>query len=329
MRMIAGLKEISHGEIFLDERRLNDVPPNERDVAFLSHGYTPYPRMPVYENIALGLRRRKFAETEIKKRILSVAEVLGLDKELEARSHSLSDEKRQLTGLACAMARQPKVYLFDEPFAGFQASTQPRGRAEIRKLYQRASATIIYATHDPMEAMALGERTLVLDGGVVQQDGDARTLFDEPANLFVASFFGEPPMNLVHGTLKQERDSLLFSEAGDGTIAISLPISRFPGAKELSSKPIVLGVRPEDIEIASSPDGADLAATRFRATVERAEPRGTQTDLYVQTGTHELICRSRHWVDQREGGHRFQFQIQLEKVHLFDPVSGRRITPEP
>ena len=249
LRMIAGLAEISQCEILQDDRRINDVPPADRDLALVSHDYAPYPGMPVYENLAFGLERKGFAKTEIDKRVLAAAEILGLQEQLQRRPQSLSDEERQLVALARAMGSQPKVFLFDEPFSFLQSEARRRGRAEIKKLHQRLPATMIYATHDPVEAMALGERTVMLDHGVVQQDGNVQAAYDNPANLFVAKFAGVPPMNLVHGTLKPDRDSLLFSEAGDGTIAVRLPLSRFGGAKDFLGKPIVLGVRPEEIEI--------------------------------------------------------------------------------
>jgi multiple sugar transport system ATP-binding protein len=329
LRMIAGLDEIAQGDVLVDDRRLNDVPPNERDVAFVSNGHAPYPSMSVYENIAVGLKNRKFAETEIRKRVTSVAEILGLTPKLEGRSGSLSDEERQRVALARAMVRQPKIYLFDEPFAGLPPDARARGRGEVMKLHQRSSATVIYATHDPLEALALAARTVVMDAGVIQQDAPAHAVYDEPANLFVAKFFGEPPMNLIHGTLKQERDAVTFSEAGDGTIAVALPAAGSPGAGELAGKSVVLGVRPEEIEIVPAAEGAGRPATGFRGLVERAEPVANETVLFVQTGAHELICRSRRWSGQGDAGHRFQFEIQLGKARLFDPVSGRRIVAEP
>jgi multiple sugar transport system ATP-binding protein len=146
--------------------------------------------------------------------------------------------------------------------------------------------------------------------------------------LFVAKFAGAPPMNLVQGTLKQERDSLLFSEAGDGTIAIRLPIARFAAAEDFSGKPVVLGIRPEDIEMGSSPGGTERTPTSFRALVDRVEPRGSESDLYLLTGAHELICRSRSWNEPGQGGHRSQFEIRVEKAHLFDPASGQAIMQE-
>jgi multiple sugar transport system ATP-binding protein len=326
LRLIAGLEEITRGDILLDEHRINNVPARDREVAFVSHGHRLYPSLSVYRNIELALERQKFAAAEIRKRVGAVAEMLGIEKLLEANPKSISDEDRQRIALARVMVRQPKVYLFDDPFRGLQPDARMRGRAEIAKLHQRSSTTILYATNDPTEAMALGERTVILDRGGVQQDAAARVVFDAPANLFVARFFGEPPMNLVHGTIKQERDRVLFAESGEGTIAVPLAASRFPGAQELAGKPVVLGFRPGDIEMAA--EGADRSAATFRALVERTEARGAETDLYLQTGAHELICRSRRWAEQIEGGHRFQFEIQLGKAHLFDPDSGDRIMAE-
>jgi multiple sugar transport system ATP-binding protein len=320
LRLIAGLDQATGGDILLGERRINEVAPNERDLAFVAADYAPYPGLSVYENLALGLQRRKFAEAEIRKRILGVAQILGLREPLD-RKPGVDSEERQLIAFARAMVLQPKVFLFDEPFSGLDSAARGRGRAEIKKLLQRMPAPMIYATHDPVEAMAMGERTVVLEQGRVQQDGPVQAIYDAPANLFVAGFAGSPPMNLIHGTVKQERDSLLFTEAGDGTIAIRLSISA-----EYAGKPIVLGIRPEDVEIAAA--GAERSATSFKALVDRIEPRGAETDLFLQTGGHDLVCRSRRWIDPGEGGRRFQFEISLEKMQLFDPVSGYRIMAE-
>jgi multiple sugar transport system ATP-binding protein len=326
VRLIAGLADVSQGDILFDERRINDVPPKDRDVAFLSHNYTPYPAMTVSQNLAIGLERRKFAAAEIKKRVAAVAETLGLHDQLPAKPQSLTPEQRQLVGLARAMVRQPRVYLFDEPFADLEPAAAGRGRAAIAELRQRSSATILYSTSDPAEALAFGARTVILEGGGVQQDAGAQAIFDEPANLFVAKFFGDPPMNLVHGTLKLERDAVAFSEAGDGTIALRWPASPFSGVKELLGAPIVLGFRPQAVEMA--PEEVSRSSNAFRALVERAERRGAETDLYLRTGAHELICRSHRWAVQGDTGHRLHFEIELGKTHLFDAVSGARIMSE-
>jgi len=324
IRMIAGLEKISQGDILLDERCINDLPPKDRDVGFLSHDYMPYPGMSVYRNVAIGLERRKFADIEIRKRVANVTETLGLQDHLAADPGGLSAEQRRLVGLARVMVRQPKVYLFDEPFGKLDRGVAIRGRAAIAELRQRSSATMLYATSDPMEALAFSARTVVMEGGVVQQDDEAQAVFDDPANLFVAKFFGEPAMNLVHGILRQERDGIMFSETGEGTIAIRLPASHFGAAAGLVGQPVVLGFRPDAVKITSSPGHKERPGATFRALVERSESRGTETDLYLRTGAHELVCRT---CDLAEGGgHRFQFEIDLEKVRLFEAASGRRLT---
>jgi multiple sugar transport system ATP-binding protein len=328
VRIIAGLEDISPGDILFDDRRSNDLPAKDRDVAFLSHDYAPYPGLSVYENLAIGLKRRQFGENEMRKRVMAAAEALAMQDRLEAAAKSLPAAERRFLGLARVMVRQPRVYLFDQPFAGLQPLDASRGRAEIVRLHQRSSGTIIYATPDPAEALALGARTVIIESGVVQQDAGAQSIYDSPANLSVAKFFGDPPMNLVNGTLKQERDGLVFVEAGEGTIALHLPGSHFGAAAELVGKSVVLGFRPEAITVAASTAPAGRSGTAFRALVDRTEARGGQTDLYLQTGSHELVCRTADWRNH-SGGSRLQFQIQLEKGHLFASENGRRVTPAP
>jgi multiple sugar transport system ATP-binding protein len=327
IRAIAGLDGLSKGEIFFDDRRIDTLAPKDRDVALLNHGYTPYPRLSVFDNLAIGLRQRNFAKTEIKKRITAVAADLGLERQLEANAKSLSAEHRQIVGLARAMVRQPKVYLFDEPFAGLEPRAERRGRGEIVKLHQRSSSAIIYATSLPAEALAFGERTVVITDSVIQQDDLAQNIYHAPANLTVARFFGDSPMNLVTGRLKEERNGLVFSEAGDGTIAIRLPLDRFASAKEFVGKPVVLGFRPEDIAVESSIESGKDDGEGFRALVEWAEQHGSRTDLYLQTGAHTLIGSSLSPAPPLKSGNRLQFRVSLEKAHLFDAENGRRVTP--
>ena len=324
VRLIAGLDDVSGGEILFDDRPVNSLAPKQRDVVVVAQDYTPYPRLSVFENLAIGLRRRNFAETEIKKRISAVSAILGLEAQLEENADSLQIGRQRLVDLARAVVRQPGVYLFDEPFSDLDPAAARRGRAEIVNLHQRSSATIVYATTSAAEAMAFSQRTVVLSHGVVQQDGPAQTIYDQPANLTVASFFGDPPMNLVAGTLRQERSGVIFSETGDGTITVPLPPARFPDASSLMGKPVILGFRPEDIEIDDSSETGRPGG--FRALVERAEPSRAETDLYLNTGAHSLIARSRRWGQGGGGGHRVQFAIALEKAHLFDPETGGQVT---
>lgn len=322
VRLIAGLVDASSGDILFDDRRINDLAPKDRDIAFLANDYEPYPRLSVHENLAIGLKRRQFAETEIKKRISSVAEALQIQNRLETSGSSIAPAERPFIGLARAMVRQPRLYLFDRPFADLDSFDASRGHAAIAALPQRSSATIIYATSDPSEALALGTRTVVIADGMVQQDADAQTVYDSPANLTVAKFFGEPPMNLVRGTLKGERDGIVFVEAGEGTISVNLPSPGFDAATGLAGTQVVLGFRPESIEIAS-PEGANRLGLGFRAVVGRVEPRGAQTDLYLRTGAHELVARVARWAEG--GGRRLQFVLDLQKAALFDPETGLRM----
>jgi len=323
VRMIAGLDDVSKGDVFIGDRRANDLPPKDRDIAMVSQDYAPYPRMSVYENLSFGLKRRRFPSAEIKKRVQAAAGIVGLEELLESKPQSLSSTHRQRVALARAIALQPKVFLFDEPLANLEAKTRGEMRNQIAKLHQRLQATMIYATHDPVEAMALGGRIVVVNDGVIQQDGTALSLYDEPANSFVAEFLGAP-FNLVEGTLKQDRDSLVFSERDDGTIEMRWPISEFLEARDLLGKPVLLGIRPEDITVAQSskPEGSPGS---FRAIVELVEMIGAEENVYLQTGAHRLVCRTGRSVDQREAGHRLKFELNPPKVCLFDPISGRRV----
>jgi multiple sugar transport system ATP-binding protein len=329
VRLIAGLEEASQGDLLFDDRRVNAIPPTDRDVALVTNDYVPYPRLSVFENLAIGLRRQKFAETEIKKRIGSVASALGFEAGPGGNAAQLSREQQIFLSLARAMVRQPKVYLFDEPFADLEPPAARRGRAEIVKLHQRSSATIVYARTAPAEALALGQRTIVLVDGAVQQDGIAQNIYNAPANLAVARFFGDPPMNLVPGTLKLERNVVVFSETGDGTISVPLSANQFAEANNFVGKPVVLGFRPEDVETDSTLSDGRHAAGSFRALVERAEPNGSGADLYLQTGAHAVVAGSQRPGEVEGGGHRRQFRIKIEKAHLFDPETGLRVTQEP
>jgi multiple sugar transport system ATP-binding protein len=323
VRMIAGLDPVSKGDIFIGDRRVNDVPPSDRDVALVSHDHVPYPRLSVYENLAFALERRKFPGAEVKKRVLAAAEIVGLQELLESRPQSLSRPQGQRLAFARAIALQPKVFLFDEPLANLEAGARGQMRNLIAKTHQRLQATMIYATHDPVEAMALGGRLVVVNNGAIAQDGTALSLYDEPANSFVAEFLS-PPMNLVRGILKLDRDSLIFREQDDGTIEVRWPVSEFPAAQDLGGKAVVLGLRPEEISVSeSTPPKASSGS--FRAIVENVEIFGSEIDIHLQTGAHTLLCRASRTTEQPEAGRRLQFELNADKVRLFDPISGVRL----
>jgi multiple sugar transport system ATP-binding protein len=324
-RAIAGLDAISGGEIFLGERRINDVPPHQRGVAYIAHDFVPYPRLSVRENISLGLELRKFGKGEADKRIQEAAELLELKTFLESEPEDLSAEQRHRLALARAIVQQPKVYVFDEPLAGLSRDGQRRARAEIAKLRERSTATIVYATANGAEALASGGRVVFLEGGAIHQDAEARMLLEMPATLSVAEFLGDPPMNFIQGTIETDRDGLVFSESGEGTIALRIPAATFRDESAIIGKTVVLGIRPDDLEIAgaSAPKG-----TTFRALIDRIELKGAESDLYLRTGAHHLICRSQSWGEPGEGGRRAEFAVDLAKVHLFDALTGYRITAQ-
>jgi multiple sugar transport system ATP-binding protein len=324
LRMIAGLEEISKGDIYIGDRRVNDVPPKDRDIAMVFQNYALYPHMSVYDNLAFGLKLRKYPKAEIKKRVADAAGILGIEELLDRKPKALSGGQRQRVAVGRAIVRQPKVFLFDEPLSNLDAKMRVQMRAEITKLHQRLQATMIYVTHDQIEAMTMGDRIVVMNNGIVQQTDTPLALYNRPANLFVAGFLGSPPMNFINGTLKHDHDSLVFSEIEGGTIQVRLAMQDRPGAREFLDKSMLLGIRPEDIELAqfSSKDGLTGS---FPAIVDIVEPMGAETNFYLQTGAHTVVCRSQRALDHREAGHRLQFEMNLNKVHLFDPHSGQRV----
>ncbi len=324
LRMIAGLEEISRGDIFIGERRVNDVAPKDRDIAMVFQNYALYPHMSVFENMAFGLKLRKFPKAEIKKRVQDAAAILGIEDLLERKPKALSGGQRQRVAVGRAIVRQPKVFLFDEPLSNLDAKMRVQMRTEITKLHQRLQATMIYVTHDQVEAMTMGDRIVVMDKGLVQQNDAPLKLYHEPVNLFVAGFLGSPPMNFIHGTLKETKGALVFSEMEGGTIEVRLDANERPGAREFVGKSMLLGIRPEDIEVAQFARGQETAGS-FPAIIDLVEPMGAETNLYLQTGAHTIVCRSQKALDHREAGHRMQFEMNLPKAHLFDPESTLRI----
>ena len=331
LRMVAGLEEISKGDIFIGEKRVNDVPPKDRDIAMVFQNYALYPHMSVYENMAFGLKLRKFPKAEIQKRVSEAAEILGLGELLERKPKALSGGQRQRVAVGRAIVRQPKVFLFDEPLSNLDAKMRVQMRTEIIKLHQRLQATMIYVTHDQVEAMTMGTRIVVMDAvvnpetglkeGVIQQIDAPLKLYNEPANLFVAGFLGSPPMNFLKGTLRRDGDEVVFKEMRGGAVELNLGVR--PPAHAYIGKEVTLGIRPENCDLVR--DGKPLSKNSFQAVVDIVEPMGAETYFYLQTGAHTVISRSHALVDQREAGHRLIFEMQAERAHLFDPVTGLRI----
>ena len=323
LRMIAGLEDISRGEILIDGRKVNDVPPKDRDIAMVFQSYALYPHMSVYDNMAFGLKLRKYPKAEIKKRVTEAAAILGIESMLERRPKALSGGQRQRVALGRAIVRQPKVFLFDEPLSNLDAKMRVQTRTELVKLHQRLEATMIYVTHDQVEAMTMGSRIAVMKDGLLQQIDAPLKLYNEPKNLFVAGFLGSPAMNFIHGRFTTEGDHLIFKETAEGSIRCSFRERERPGLKAYVGKEVILGVRPEDIEL-DSPSNVATGET-FPAVVDLVEMMGGETNLYLQTGSHLVICRSQAMLEQREVGQRLQFRLKTARAHVFDPVSTERI----
>ena len=324
LRMIAGLEEISEGDIYIGDGRVNDVPPKDRDVAMVFQNYALYPHMSVYDNLAFALKLRKYPKAEIKTRVAAAAAILGIKPLLGRKPKALSGGQRQRVAVGRAIVRQPKVFLLDEPLSNLDAKMRVQMRTEIIKLHQRLQATMIYVTHDQVEAMTMGDRIVVMNNGVVQQTDTPLKLYNEPANLFVAGFLGSPPMNFIKGTLQQEGDVLLFSEIEGGTIRCKWPAEERPDAREFIDQPLLLGIRPEDIELAQS-GNVEKSRASFPAIVDIVEPLGAETNLYLQTGAHTVVCRSQRALGHGEAGRRLRFELDSTRAHLFEPSSGRRV----
>ncbi len=327
LRMIAGLEKVSAGDITIDEKRINDMAPHKRDVAMVFAGDSLYPHMTVRENIAFGLKRRRFGKSEIKKRVEDAGNVLGIEQYLEKTPSECPMPVRQRVAIARAVARQPQVFLYDHALANLEPGSRGELRNEIVKLHERLQITTIVATADSSEAMSMAETIVLLDENGLQAIGTPRALYEQPENMIIAKSLGDPPMNFVRGELKLDRGGLRFSEAEGGTIQIDLAkFERFEIARSFVGKSVFLGVRPEDIEVASLGGGkGGNSIGNFRAIAERVEPFGPQTDVYFSTGAHSGTSRSSGLLDRSEAGRRMEFVVNLEKVCFFDQSTEKRI----
>jgi len=328
LRLIAGLEEISRGRISIDGRVVNDVEPKDRDIAMVFQNYALYPHMTVYENMAFGLKLRKFSKPEIARRVKEAAENLGLTPYLDRKPKALSGGQRQRVAVGRALVRQPKAFLFDEPLSNLDARMRVQMRTETSKLHTRLASTMIYVTHDQVEAMTMGDRIAVMNEGVIQQIADPISLYQQPLNLFVAGFIGSPPMNFFRGKLVRRDGGLFFEEEkNDGVI----PSEKFavrvaqPQATRLMAhidKSIVLGIRPESI--ATWTPGAATVNEEVHAFVEVVEPMGAETYLYLRMGAHSFVARvqahERFLVDEK-----IVLSFDLAKAHFFDSGTEARI----
>ena len=315
LRMIAGLEPISEGTLSIAGRVVNEVAPKDRDIAMVFQNYALYPHMTVAENLGFGLRLRGHAQADIDRRVVAAARTLELESRLESRPAALSGGQRQRVALGRALVRDPKVFLLDEPLSNLDAKLRLSMRVEIARLHRQLGATMIYVTHDQIEAMTLGQRIVVLDGGVIQQIDTPMNLYERPANLFVAGFVGSPAMNLLRGTLQQPRDWVLSTAQGEVALGPSLPR---PGWQAWAGREVVLGVRPEHLQPQESGPPA------LQAELEVLEPVGNEIFLNLRYGSQALVSR----VPPRAlpaVGSTLSLGLVAEHLHLFDPQTGARV----
>jgi multiple sugar transport system ATP-binding protein len=322
LRMIAGLEKPAAGEIALADKRVNDLPARERDVAMVFRGETLYPRMTVLQNMAYGLKLRGFKKAEIDRRVSEAAGNVGVEALLEKCPAALNAEEQFRVALGRAVARQPKVFLLDDPLGDFDQTTRARLRADIIRLRHNLQATMIYATADPEEAMTLGDRIVVMKEGAIQQTGAPLSLYQEPDNVYVAGFLGRPPMNLIRGKLREAGDAVIFKETGEGVLEIKF--ADRPWLKAHAGREAIAGIRPEELVMVSTP--ARQGTPVYRSLLDVVEPTGAETFFHLETGGHRLIGRTEKALGNDEAGHRVQFEIDPAKVHLFDPETTRRLT---
>lgn len=316
LRLIAGLEEPTKGKIYIGEGIVNDVPPKDRDIAMVFQNYALYPHMTAFDNMAFGLKMRKFPKSEIDHRVFAAAKILNISHLLARKPKALSGGERQRVAVGRAIVRDPKVFLFDEPLSNLDAKLRVQMRAELSQIQKKLQTTVFYVTHDQVEAMTLGQRIGVMKDGKLLQVSDAMTLYDAPVNKFVAGFIGSPPMNFVEGIIKNE-PKVMFE--GNG---LSFPL--FPEiAKRLGSyvnQKVIMGIRPEDILLNDN----DRNLPKFQAWVEMTEPMGNETIAYLRVANNRLVARipSRYQPTTIEN---VDFFINFEKIHFFDKTTEQAI----
>ena len=316
LRMVAGLEEVTSGEIYIGDRLVNFVPPKDRDIAMVFQNYALYPHMTVKDNLAFGLKLRKYPKEEIETRVNDAARILGLEEYLERKPKALSGGQRQRVAVGRAIVRKPKVFLFDEPLSNLDAKLRVQMRTEINKLHNSLEATMIYVTHDQVEAMTMGDRIVVMKDGLIHQTDTPLNLYHRPANRFVAGFIGSPPMNLFDGHIEEGGDGFVFNLGGLGfplTPDLSNKLTEWKGRK------LTMGVRSEDLLVA--PNGEDRA---FQAVVEVVEPMGNEIFVYLDLAGSSAVAR----VDSSasvEIGCSLPFMLRENRLHFFHPDTEKTL----
>jgi multiple sugar transport system ATP-binding protein len=312
LRMVAGLEEITSGEILIGAEVVNDLPPMDRNIAMVFQNYALYPHKSVYQNMAFGLQMRKYPKDEIEKRVREAAEILGIEPLLERKPRQLSGGQRQRVAVGRAIVRHPEVFLFDEPLSNLDAQLRVQMRVELKRLHERLETTAIYVTHDQVEAMTLGDRVVVMKDGRVQQVGEPLELYGKPSNRFVAGFIGSPAMNFIHVTIS-DPGGVLWADA-EG-LRLKVPLKLIERVRAHAGKQVTLGVRPEALHPAT---GTDPAEHCFDATVDVVEPLGNEILVNFRAGGAPMVARVDPAV--RVKAHQsIRLALDPERVHFFDP----------
>ena len=321
LRMIAGLETLTSGEIFIGDVRVNDMAPRDRDIAMVFQNYALYPHMNVRDNMGFGLKIRKLSQTEIDSRVEEAADILGIRELLGRKPKELSGGQRQRVAVGRAIVRKPKVFLFDEPLSNLDAKLRVAMRAEISKLHHRLGATIIYVTHDQVEAMTMADRIFIMSQGALQQTGAPMEVYAQPANRFVAGFIGSPAMNFIEATLVVD-DGALFIDIG--SFRLRAPASFHAQLEPYLGRSVIFGVRPEDIALhdpaANNGDGNTLMT---RADV--VETLGSEVFVYLSCANHSLVARMAVPVRQLRVGQSIEVDLKMSKTHIFDKETSRTI----
>jgi multiple sugar transport system ATP-binding protein len=313
LRMVAGLEELTAGNIYIGDDLVNDMPPRDRDIAMVFQDYALYPHMTVYQNMAFGLKLRKHPKDEIDQRVKEASEILGIQELLDRKPRELSGGQRQRVAVGRAIVRKPAVFLFDEPLSNLDAKLRGQMRAELSKLHEQLKTTIIFVTHDQVEAMTMGTKIVIMKDGLIHQVASPMGIYEYPVNKFVGGFIGNPGMNFVPARI-MARESNLFVDAG--SFELLLPPQKEEYLRSRKGQEIILGIRPEHIQDASFADKS-FVTDSFVAVVELVETLGAEAQLDVTVGEHSMVAR----VDPRTGAKRHQeieFSVNMEKVHIFE-----------
>lgn len=312
LRMIAGLEEITDGELIIDEKVVNNVPPKDRDIAMVFQNYALYPHMTVYENMAFGLKLRKFKKNEIEERVNYAAEILGLKDLLKRKPKELSGGQRQRVALGRAIVRKPKVFLFDEPLSNLDAKLRVQTRTEISKLHSKLGVTMIYVTHDQTEAMTMGDKIVIMKDGIINQIDSPLNLYNNPVNKFVAGFIGSPSMNFIKGKLEKNVELNFVSD--DGQLKFSLTERQEAQLRNYEGRSITLGIRPEDIAIQ---DNDDKFLHSINVKLDVVEPMGNEIFIYFMVSGEQLIARLPSTSNIKKN-QELRIYLNINRIHFFD-----------